>query len=82
MIGIHLKLLNKILFIVHLRWSIQIVPYRQLSNLGIRIPTKSVYMYNYLSIGVDAQVALDFHKARDSRFYVFSNRIFNKVTKL
>lgn len=46
------------------------------------MPAKSLYMYNYLSIGVDAQVALDFHKARGSRFYVFGSRIFNKVKVL
>lgn len=51
-------------------------------HLGIRIPNKIIYMYNYFSIGVDAQVALDFHKTRNSNFYIFGNRIFNKVTKM
>jgi hypothetical protein len=36
-------------------------------------------MYNYLSVGVDAQVALDFHHARESPFYIFSSRLINKV---
>jgi diacylglycerol kinase (ATP) len=39
-------------------------------------------MYNYIGIGVDAQVALNFHKTRDSLFYVFSSRIFNKILYL
>lgn len=39
-------------------------------------------MYNYLSIGVDAQVALDFHKTRESPLYLFSSRIFNKLLYL
>lgn len=43
------------------------------------MPRKISYMYNYISVGVDAQVALDFHKARSSRFYLFGSRIFNKV---
>lgn len=49
-------------------------------HLGLRIPNKTVFMYNYFSIGVDAQVALNFHRTRDSEFYVFSSRIFNKVS--
>lgn len=47
--------------------------------MGLRIPSKTLFMYNYIGIGVDAQVALNFHKTRDSLFYVFSSRIFNKV---
>lgn len=39
-------------------------------------------MYNYVSIGVDAQVALNFHKTRDSVFYVYGSRLFNKVRKV
>lgn len=48
--------------------------------MGIRIPNKILYMYNYLSVGVDAQVALSFHKTRESM--TFSNRMFNKVPYL
>lgn len=61
------------------RWQVSVNPPR---HLGIRFSTKILYMYNYLSIGVDAQVALDFHKTRDSPFYLFSSRIFNKLLYL
>ncbi|GJQ73668.1 hypothetical protein Trydic_g14006 [Trypoxylus dichotomus] len=61
------------------RWKVDIAPYR---HLGIRMPTKSLYMYNYFSIGVDAQVALDFHRTRESRLYLFSSRVFNKLLYL
>lgn len=37
-------------------------------------------MYNYFSVGVDAKVALNFHRARQSRLYVFSSRCINKVS--
>lgn len=46
-----------------------------LSDIG----TREVYMYNYLSVGVDALVTLNFHRARQSPFYIFSNRSINKV---
>ena len=36
-------------------------------------------MNNYLSIGVDALVTYNFHKARESPFYVMSSRIINKL---
>lgn len=43
---------------------------------------QTYYMYNYMSVGVDAQVALSFHKTRESPFYIFSSRIFNKILYL
>lgn len=51
-------------------------------NIGFKNSTKSMFMYNYISVGVDAQVALNFHRTRESRFYLFSHRIFNKVTQI
>lgn len=56
-------------------------------KVDIQLPTaiplrprrqRSLFLYNYLSIGVDALVTLNFHKARASSFYIFSSRIINK----
>lgn len=43
------------------------------------LPHRKMFMYNYISVGVDAQVTFDFHKARESAFYVLSSRLLNKV---
>lgn len=59
------------------RWKVEIKPKR---SLRIKPNFRELFMYNYLSIGVDAQVTLDFHRARESPFYIFSSRMFNKVS--
>lgn len=61
------------------RWRVEV------HNAPRRIPLKwspkrSLFMYNYFSVGVDAQVALNFHLARQSQFYMFSSRMINKVS--
>ncbi|SPP74057.1 diacylglycerol kinase epsilon [Drosophila guanche] len=44
-----------------------------------RHPTKTIHVYNYFSVGVDAYITYNFHKTRESRFYLLSSRIFNKL---
>nr|CAD7588511.1 unnamed protein product [Timema genevievae] len=61
------------------RWNVDIRPARP---LRFRQAVRNLFMYNYISFGVDAQVALDFHRTRQSPFYFFSNRIFNKLLYL
>jgi diacylglycerol kinase (ATP) len=39
---------------------------------------KKGFMYNYCSVGVDALVTLNFHKARQSALYVIKSKIINK----
>ncbi|XP_066588892.1 diacylglycerol kinase epsilon isoform X2 [Prorops nasuta] len=61
------------------RWMVSIKP---CTGLGLRGLKKTFFMYNYISVGVDAQVTLSFHRTRESRFYLFSHRIFNKLLYL
>ena len=46
---------------------------------GIKLPSQTIFMQNYLSIGVDALVTYNFHKARESPFYFMSSRLINKL---
>ncbi|KFM68058.1 Diacylglycerol kinase epsilon, partial [Stegodyphus mimosarum] len=39
-------------------------------------------MNNYASVGVDALVALNFHKTRESKFYLFGSRLINRFLYL
>lgn len=61
------------------RWTVIIKPY---GGLGLRSSRQIFYMYNYLSVGVDAQVTLNFHRTRKSRFYFYSSRLLNKLLYL
>ncbi|CAK9832937.1 Diacylglycerol kinase epsilon [Anthophora retusa] len=61
------------------RWTVIVKPY---GGLGLARLHQTLYMYNYLSIGVDAQVTLNFHRTRESRFYFYSSRLFNKLLYL
>ncbi|XP_033330475.2 diacylglycerol kinase epsilon [Megalopta genalis] len=61
------------------RWTVTVKPY---GGLGLRGSHQQFHMYNYLGIGVDAQVTLQFHRTRESRFYFYSSRLFNKLLYL
>lgn len=64
------------------RWRVQVAPEARLRRIPLKWTVPAVHevtMYNYFSVGVDAQVALNFHQARQSRLYVFSSRVLNKV---
>lgn len=62
------------------RWVIDIEGRRSRRLHMNWLPHRKLQMYNYFSVGVDAQIALDFHKARASPFYIFSSRFLNKVS--
>ena len=59
------------------RWKIEVHHFRH-RRLRFQLPRQELFMQNYLSIGVDALVTLNFHKARESPFYLFSSRLINK----
>merc|ERR1712038_2225451 len=60
------------------RWHVQVNP-SPFRHFGIQLPSHDFYMQNYVSIGVDALVTYNFHKARESPFYLISSRIINKL---
>ncbi|GFY37377.1 diacylglycerol kinase epsilon [Trichonephila inaurata madagascariensis] len=61
-------------------WKIKISSSR---SLTMRSPTtKEYFMNNYASIGADALIALNFHKTRESKFYLLSSRLINRFLYL
>ena len=56
------------LFIVH-RWSVDFC-----DPTDSAVPPKQIIMNNYLGIGLDAEIALDFHQAREEKPEKFNSR--------
>lgn len=60
------------------RWRLK-MHYDHIHALPRRLhPDRKMFMYNYCSVGVDALVTLNFHKARASAFYLIKSKIMNK----
>ena len=58
------------------RWKVSMEHKRY---MGLRKGARELTMNNYLGIGCDAGVALNFHRQRESRPRLFTSRIINKV---
>ncbi|CAL1543259.1 unnamed protein product [Lymnaea stagnalis] len=57
------------------RWTVDI---KHVKHFGFSRPSKTFIMNNYLSVGVDALVTLNFHKQRESWPAFFAHRFINK----
>ncbi|KAH9495777.1 hypothetical protein Btru_013297 [Bulinus truncatus] len=58
------------------RWTVQI---KDIKHFRFYQHSKDYTMNNYLSVGVDALVTLNFHRQRESWPAVFAHRLINKV---
>lgn len=61
------------------RWQMEVKYDHRTAMMRRLHHDKKLFMYNYCSIGVDALVTLNFHKARQSAFYVIKSKIINKL---
>ncbi len=59
------------------RWKVSMEHKRY---LGLRKGARELTMNNYLGVGCDAGVALNFHRQRECRPELFKSRLINKVS--
>lgn len=57
------------------RWKVNIC-LNVLKKINI---VNTITMYNYIGIGLDAQITLNFHRTRKSPLYLFNSTLFNKM---
>lgn len=64
--------------VTSIRWKVNICS-NVLKKIKIVCTTT---MYNYIGIGLDAQITLDFHRTRKSPLYLFNSTLLNKIIYL